>query len=106
MSNKPGVSQDLKAKMVGIEALVQQTVELFKKLSPVDANQPLLEELERMKKQNAELRALQSQSQESNSVNPPVPSSKRIPDMFRATSTCEEIRRVVSTPVDLSGALG
>ena len=66
----------------------------------------LPEELERMKKQNAKLGALQSQSQESNSVNPPVPSSKRIPDMFRATSTCEEIRRVVSTPVDLSGALG
>ena len=79
--------------MAGIESLIQQTVDLFEKLSPVDANQSLREDLERMKKENAELRALQSQSQESMSATPPGALSTKIPDMFKTTKTADDIRR-------------
>ena len=89
LSNEPGDSQDWKAKMAGIESLVQQTVDLFKKLSPADANQSLLEELERMKKENAELQAPQSQSRESMSATPPGAFSS----MFKTTKTADDIRR-------------
>ena len=56
LSSEPGDSQDWKSKLSGIEALIQQTVDLFKTLAPKDSNQSLLEELERMKKENAALR--------------------------------------------------
>ena len=91
LSNEPGDSQDWKAKMAGIESLVQQTVDLFKKLSPADANQSLLEDLERMKKENAELQAPQSQSRESMSATPPGAFSSKIPDMFKTTKTADDI---------------
>lgn len=51
LADKPSDSQDWKAKMVGIEALIKHTVELFKKLSPEDTNQSLLEELEKIRKE-------------------------------------------------------
>ena len=95
LSSEPGDSQDWKSKLSGIEALIQQTVDLFKTLAPKDSNQSLLEELERMKKENAALRANQSQvptqegSQTQNTEEPP---GGTLPSMFRQSAT-EELRR-------------
>lgn len=95
LSSEPGDSQDWKYKLSGIEALIQQTVDLFKTLAPKDSNQSLLEELERMKKENAALRANQSQvptqegSQTQNTEEPP---GGTLPSMFRQSAT-EELRR-------------